>query len=78
MPDPSAETTQRIITGKKMEQFKATLNEVLSAGAKIVPGSLTMSMASHRKRDGAAYLQSRYAVVVEGTIACFTEIEGCF
>lgn len=75
---PESSITQRIITGTKMGQFKETLNEVLSAGAKIVPGSLTMSMTSHRKRDGAAYLQSRYAVIVEGTATCFTEIEGCF
>ena len=77
MPDSTA-TTQRIITGTKIEQFKATLNEVLSAGAKQVPGSLVMGMTSHRKRDGAAYLQSRYACIVEGPVECFAEIEGCF
>lgn len=70
--------TQRIITGKKLQQFQDTVNAVLTAGAKIVPGSVTMSVTSHRKRDGAAYLQSRYAVVVEGEDSCFTELEGCF
>jgi hypothetical protein len=70
--------TQRLITGKKIQQFQDTVNAVLATGATIVPGSLSMTATSHRKRDGAAYLQSRYAVVVEGEASCFTELEGCF
>lgn len=66
---------QRMISGKKRATFEATVNAILAAGATAVPGTSTMSMASHRKRDGEAYLQSRYSIVLDGAVECFAELD---
>jgi len=69
---------QRMITGKKREQFEATVNAILAAGATVVPGTNSSAMSSHRKRDGSAYLQSRYSIVVEGDESCFSELNDVY
>lgn len=66
---------QRMISGKKRATFESTVNAILAAGATAVPGTSTMSMTSHRKRDGGAYLQSRYSIVLEGEQSCFSELD---
>jgi len=66
---------QRMISGKKRETFEATVNAILAAGAVAVPGTMAMAMTSHRKREGEAYLQSRYSIVLEGEPSCFTELD---
>jgi len=66
---------QRMISGKKRANFEATVNAILAAGATAVAGTSTMSMTSHRKRDGEAYLQSRYSIILDGDQSCFSELD---
>jgi hypothetical protein len=64
-----------MIRGKKHATFEATVNAILSAGATVVPGTNCAMMASHRKRNGEAYLQSRYSIVLEGPPEVFEELD---
>jgi hypothetical protein len=59
-----------------LDSFESTVNAILATGAVVVPGTTTTTMSSHRKRDGAAYLQSRYSIVLDGEPSCFSELSG--
>jgi hypothetical protein len=64
-----------MIRGKKHATFTDTVNAILAAGATVVPGTNCAMMASHRKRNGDAYLQSRYSIVLEGSPEMFEELD---
>jgi len=58
---------QKMIVSDDRTSFDNSVNEALSEGYIVVPGTLSMAMTSHRKRgrEGGNFLQSRYAVVVQ-------------
>lgn len=58
---------QRLIVSNDRGTFDSRVNEALSSGCMVVPGTLSMAMTSHRKRgsENNNFLQSRYAVIVE-------------